>query len=76
MDGRLEGAAREFGGRVQEAVGNVTDDPKTQAEGLYNQAAGQAQQAAGQVSDLIKAQPIVATLLAIGFGYILGRLTA
>jgi uncharacterized protein YjbJ (UPF0337 family) len=76
MDDRLEGTAREFGGRVQETVGNMTGDSKTQAEGLYNQATGQAQQAAGQVSDLIKAQPIVATLLAIGFGYILGRLTA
>jgi uncharacterized protein YjbJ (UPF0337 family) len=76
MNDRLEGTAREFGGRVQETVGNVTGDSKTQAEGLYNQAAAQAQQAAGQVSDLIKAQPIVATLLAVGFGYILGRLTA
>jgi uncharacterized protein YjbJ (UPF0337 family) len=76
MDDRLEGTAREFGGRVQETVGNMTGDSKTQTEGLYNQAAGQAQQAAGQVSDLIKSQPIVATLLAVGFGYILGRLTA
>jgi uncharacterized protein YjbJ (UPF0337 family) len=76
MDDRLEGKARDFGGRVQETVGNMTGDTKTQAQGLYNQAAGQAQDAAGQVSDLIKAQPIVATLLALGFGYILGRLTA
>jgi uncharacterized protein YjbJ (UPF0337 family) len=76
MDDRLEGSARELDGRMQEAVGDMTGDPKTQAEGLYNQAAGQAQQAVGQVSGLIKAQPIVATLLAIGFGYILGRLTA
>jgi uncharacterized protein YjbJ (UPF0337 family) len=76
MNDRVEGTAREFGGRVQETVGNVSGDTKTQAEGLYNQATGQAQQAAGQVSDLIKAQPIVATLLAVGIGYILGRLTA
>ncbi len=46
MDDRVEGTAREFGGRVQEAVGNMTGDAKTQAQGLYNQAAGQAQQAA------------------------------
>ena len=76
MDDQLQGTARNFGGRVQETVGNITGDAKTQAEGLYNQAAGQAQQTAGQVSDLIKSQPLVATLLAIGFGYILGRLTA
>jgi uncharacterized protein YjbJ (UPF0337 family) len=76
MNDRVEGTAREFGGRVQETAGNMTGDSKTQAEGLYNQATGQAQQAAGQVSDLIKSQPIVATLLAVGIGYILGRLTA
>jgi uncharacterized protein YjbJ (UPF0337 family) len=76
MDDRVEGAAREFGGRVQEAVGNVTGDSKTQAEGLYNQASGQAQQAAAQFSDVVKAQPIVASLVALAIGYILGRLTA
>ena len=52
MNDRVEGTAREFGGRVQETVGNVTGDSKTQAQGLYNQAAGQAQQAAGQFSDV------------------------
>jgi uncharacterized protein YjbJ (UPF0337 family) len=76
MSDRVEGAARNVGGRVQEAVGNVTGDAKTQAEGLYNQAAGQAQQAAGQFSDMIKSQPIAAALIAVGVGYILGRLTA
>ena len=76
MSDRLEGTARDMGGRVQETVGDMTGDSKTQARGLYNQASGQAQQAASQVSDLIKDQPIVATLLAIGFGYILGRLTS
>jgi uncharacterized protein YjbJ (UPF0337 family) len=76
MNDRVEGTAREFGGRVQETVGNVTGDTKTQAQGLYNQAAGQAQQAAGQFSDVIKAQPIVASLIALAIGYVLGRLTA
>jgi uncharacterized protein YjbJ (UPF0337 family) len=76
MNDRVEGAARDFGGRVQETVGNMTGDAKTQAEGMYNQAAGQAQQAAAQVSDLVKAQPMVAMLLAIGVGYVLGRLTS
>jgi uncharacterized protein YjbJ (UPF0337 family) len=76
MNDRVEGTAREFGGRVQETVGNVTGDSKTQAQGLYNQAAGQAQQAAGQFSDVIKSQPIVASLIALAIGYVLGRLTA
>ena len=76
MNDRIEGTAREFGGRVQEAVGNVTGDGRTQADGLYNQAAGQAQQAAAQFSDVVKAQPIVASLVALAIGYVLGRLTA
>ncbi len=76
MNDRVEGTAREFGGRMQEAVGDVTGDSKTQAQGLYNQATGQAQQAAAQFSDVVKAQPVVATLIALAIGYVLGRLTA
>ena len=76
MDNRMEGTARDFGGRVQETVGNVTGDTRTQAQGLYNQATGQAQQAAAQFSDVVKAQPLVATLVALAIGYVLGRLTA
>jgi len=76
MNDRVEGTARELGGRLEETVGKVTGDQKTQAEGLYDQAAGQAQQAAAQFSDVIKAQPVVATLIAVAIGYVLGRLTA
>jgi uncharacterized protein YjbJ (UPF0337 family) len=76
MNDRVEGTVREFGGRVQEAVGDVTGDTKTQAQGLYNQAAGQAQQAAAQLTDVVKAQPILASLAALGIGYLLGRLTS
>jgi uncharacterized protein YjbJ (UPF0337 family) len=72
----MQGTARDFGGRAQEAVGNLTGDAKTQADGLYNQAAGQAQNAAGQFSEVIKSQPIVSALVALGIGYVLGRLTS
>jgi len=76
MSDRVEGAAREFGGRVQETVGNLAGDARTQAGGLYNQAAGQAEQAVGQVGDVIKAQPVAAALIALGIGFVLGRLTS
>jgi uncharacterized protein YjbJ (UPF0337 family) len=76
MNDRVEGTAREFGGRVQEAVGDVTGDSKAQAQGLYNQVSGQTQQATAQFSDVVKAQPIVASLVALAIGYVLGRLTA
>ena len=76
MSDRVAGTARDFGGRVQETVGNMTGDTKTQAQGLYNQATGQAQQAAGEFTDMVKSQPIMATLVALAIGYVLGRLTA
>jgi uncharacterized protein YjbJ (UPF0337 family) len=69
------GGARNVAGRVQEAVGQVAGDAKTRAEGLYNQAAGQAQQQIVRLGDVIKEQPIVSVLIALGIGYLLGRLT-
>jgi uncharacterized protein YjbJ (UPF0337 family) len=83
MNDRFEGTAREMGGRVQQTVGEAVGDAKTQAEGLYNQAAGkaqqvwgQAQEASDQASSAIRAQPLLATAIALGIGYLLGRLTA
>jgi uncharacterized protein YjbJ (UPF0337 family) len=76
MSDRLEGAARDMGGRVQQKAGEMAGDVKTQASGLYNQAAGQAQQQAARLSDVIKDQPLASALLAVGVGYLLGRLTA
>jgi uncharacterized protein YjbJ (UPF0337 family) len=40
---RIEGTARNLGGKVQEAAGRLTGDTKTQAEGVANQAIGAAQ---------------------------------
>ena len=71
----FQGRAREMAGRVQQKVGELSGDAKTQAEGLYNQAAGQAQQQVGRLSDVIKDQPIPAILIAAAAGYLLGRLT-
>ena len=83
MNDSLEGNVREMGGRVQQKVGEAVGDSKMQAEGLYNQAAGTAQQVWGQareatdqVSGAIRAQPLIAAAVAVGIGYILGRLTA
>jgi uncharacterized protein YjbJ (UPF0337 family) len=83
MSDNLQGTAREMGGRVQRKVGEAVGDAKTQADGLYNQAAGtaqqmwgQAQEATDQVSGAIRAQPLIAAAVAVGIGYILGRLTA
>ena len=50
-ENRAEGAARNFGGKVQEGLGRVTGNARTQAEGLANQAAGAAQELYGQAAD-------------------------
>jgi uncharacterized protein YjbJ (UPF0337 family) len=68
----FQGRAREMAGRVQEKVGELTGDTKTQAEGLYNRAA---EQQVARLSDVIKDQPIPAILIAAAAGYLLGRLT-
>ncbi len=71
----IGGTARNAAGRAQEAVGEAAGDAKTRAEGLYNQAAGEAQQQIVRLGDVIKEQPIVSVLIALGLGYLLGRLT-
>ena len=38
-ENRLEGTARNLGGKIQEDVGRATGDTNTKAEGLMNQAA-------------------------------------
>lgn len=76
MSDSIQGTAREMGGRVQEKAGKYMGDAKTQANGLYNQAAGQAQETLGQVTDMVRDQPLTAAIVALGIGYILGRLTA
>lgn len=70
----IGGTARDFAGRAQETVGGAVGDARTRAQGVYNQGYGQAQHAAGQASDAIREQPLTAALVALGVGFVLGRL--
>ncbi|MGH7040502.1 MAG: CsbD family protein [Acetobacteraceae bacterium] len=76
MSDKVQGMARDMAGRAQQAVGDTFGDAATQARGMYNQAAGQTQEQLGRVAEAVKDQPLVATLIALGVGYIIGRLTA
>lgn len=76
MSDKVQGMARDMAGRAQKVVGDALGDTATQAQGMYNQAAGQAQEQLGRLAETVKDQPITATLIALGIGYILGRLTA
>ena len=50
-DDRIEGAARKGLGHIQDAVGGLTGDARTQATGKLNEAAGSVQNAYGKVKD-------------------------
>lgn len=48
---RIVGSAKEFSGKVEGVVGNMTDDARTQAEGRAREAAGTVQNLYGQARD-------------------------
>ena len=72
----ISGTARDMAGRVQETAGGAMGDAKMRAEGMYKQAYGQAEQTVGQASDMIREQPLTAALIALGIGFVIGRLTS
>ena len=51
---RVAGSARKAKGSIKEAIGKVTGDSKTQAEGAAEKAEGRAQNAAGGVKDTVR----------------------
>jgi uncharacterized protein YjbJ (UPF0337 family) len=88
-ENRLEGTARNIGGKVQESVGRATGEAKTQAEGMANQVRGKSQDLYGQAADTardtasnmdvwlrntIETQPYTTAIVALGIGWLLGRL--
>ena len=50
-ENRITGTARNLGGKVEEGVGRVTGDAKTQVRGMADQVAGAAQDLYGQARD-------------------------
>nr|WP_312295996.1 CsbD family protein [Brevundimonas diminuta] len=53
---RIEGAAKNMGGKLKEAAGKVTGDEKLKAEGRADQVAGKVQNAVGGVKDALKGE--------------------
>ncbi|MGN7098900.1 CsbD family protein [Brevundimonas diminuta] len=51
---RIEGAAKNMGGKLKEAAGKLTGDEKLKAEGRADQVAGKVQNAVGGVKDALK----------------------
>jgi uncharacterized protein YjbJ (UPF0337 family) len=51
---RVEGAARNLGGKAKEAAGKLTGDEKLKAEGKTDQVAGKVQNAVGGLKDTLR----------------------
>ncbi|WP_428391567.1 CsbD family protein [Lichenicoccus sp.] len=77
---RIEGAAEDTVGKLQDGMGGLLGDGAMQARGKARQVAGQAQGFYGEtldtMRDLTADQPILALLAASLLGFILGALFA
>ena len=51
---RIEGAAKNIGGKIKETAGKVTGDTKLQAEGKADQVEGKVQNAVGGLKDTLR----------------------
>ena len=51
---RIEGAAKNMGGKIKEAAGKVTGAEKLKAEGRADQVEGKVQNAVGGLKDTIR----------------------
>jgi uncharacterized protein YjbJ (UPF0337 family) len=51
---RIEGAAKQVKGSIKEAIGKVTGDRVTQAEGIAEKTAGKVQENVGKAADTVK----------------------
>jgi len=51
---RLKSIGKQVSGSIKEAVGKVTGDTKTQAEGTAEKTAGKAQNAVGGAKDTVR----------------------
>lgn len=51
---RIEGAAKNIGGKIKEGIGNLTGDEKLKAEGKTDQVEGKVQNAVGGAKDALR----------------------
>jgi uncharacterized protein YjbJ (UPF0337 family) len=84
-DQTLEGTYNEGKGRLKDAVGGLTGDTSTQAQGKIDQGIGKVQRMIGdlpdqvssfgeQVDEIIQERPMMALLAAASLGYVLSLL--
>jgi uncharacterized protein YjbJ (UPF0337 family) len=86
---RISGTARNVGGKIEEGIGRVTGNARTEIQGKLDQTAGAAQDVYGQTADAardtaatfdqwlrrtIETQPYTVVIAALGIGWLLGRM--
>jgi uncharacterized protein YjbJ (UPF0337 family) len=75
-DNQIEGAFQEAAGKIEETVGDIAGDAKTQVSGKARQVSGRVQQTYGQVvggvREFAAENPIGAVVGAAGLGILLG----
>ena len=88
-ENRVSGTAKNIGGKIEEGAGKLVGDSRTQIQGKLDQASGAAQDLYGQAADAaretatgfdkwlrttIETQPYTAAAVALGIGWLLGRM--
>lgn len=53
---RIEGAAKNIGGKIKEAAGKLVGDTKMETEGKADQVAGKVQNSVGGVKDALRGE--------------------
>lgn len=53
-DDRVEGSAKNLGGKLKEGLGNLTGDAKLKGDGKADQTEGKVQNAAGGIKDSVR----------------------
>ncbi len=51
---RVEGSAKNIGGKIKEGLGKLTGDSKTEAEGKADQVEGKVQNTVGGIKDTVR----------------------
>ena len=51
---RVEGSAKNIGGKIKEGFGKLTGDSKTEAEGKMDQTEGKVQNTVGGIKDTVR----------------------
>lgn len=76
MQDQIEGTAQKVTGKVQDAIGGLTDDTGAQLEGKARKTIGALQQSYGETLDNVRSvvadRPIGGLLVAAAVGFVLG----